>query len=44
MKPFGRDFFRALAIGFLIGCAGMAFSVSGVALHAHSAPAIAATR
>lgn len=44
MNPFGKDFYRALAIGFLIGCAGMAFSVGSSAVHAHSATAVAATR
>jgi hypothetical protein len=38
MSPFGKDFYRALVIGFLIGCAGMALSVSGVAVHAHAVP------
>ena len=38
MKPFGKDFYRALVIGFLIGCAGMALSVNGVAVRAHAAP------
>jgi hypothetical protein len=37
MKPFGKEFYRAMAIGFLIGCAGMALSVSGVAVHARTA-------
>jgi len=37
MKPFGKEFYRAMAIGFLIGCAGMALSVSGVAVHARAA-------
>ena len=39
MKPFGKDFYRALVIGFLIGCAGMALSVNGVAVRAHAAQA-----
>jgi len=37
MSPFGKDFYRALAIGFLIGCAGMALSVSNMAVHARDA-------
>jgi|GEM_PF-3566398 len=43
MGPFGKDFYRALAIGFLIGCIGMAINSSGVvgqaeaAVHFHSA-------
>jgi hypothetical protein len=37
MKPFGKEFYRALVIGFLIGCAGMALSVGGVAVHARTA-------
>ena len=37
MKPFGKDFYRALAIGFLIGCAGMALSVNSAVVHAKSA-------
>ena len=37
MKAFGKEFYRALAIGFLIGCAGMALSANGVATHARSA-------
>jgi hypothetical protein len=37
MKPFGKEFYRALAIGFLIGCAGMALSVNSVAVHARAA-------
>jgi len=36
MTPFGKEFYRALAIGFLIGCAGMAMSVTGAVLHAHA--------
>ncbi len=38
MHPFGKDFYRALAIGFLIGSVGMALSVDGIAVHARSAP------
>jgi len=34
MQPFGKDFYRALVVGFLIGCAGMALSVGSVATHA----------
>ncbi len=41
MQPFGKDFYRALAIGFLVGCAGMALSVNGVAGHASAAPVMA---
>lgn len=40
MQPFGKDFYRALVIGFLIGCAGMALSVGSVATQA-MAPASA---
>jgi hypothetical protein len=36
MAPFGREFYRALAIGFLIGCAGMALSATGGAVQAHT--------
>ena len=36
MAPFGKEFYRALAVGFLIGCAGMALSTTGVAVHAHT--------
>jgi len=39
MKPFGKDFYRAMMIGFLIGCAGMAMSVGGAAVHARAAVA-----
>ncbi len=39
MSPFGKDFYRALVIGFLIGCAGMALSANGLAVHANAAPA-----
>jgi hypothetical protein len=37
MTPFGKDFYRALAIGFLIGCAGMALHANGLASHARAA-------
>ena len=37
MSPFGKDFYRALVIGFLIGCAGMALSINSVVAHAHAA-------
>jgi hypothetical protein len=37
MTPFGKEFYRAMAIGFLIGCAGMALSVNGLTSHAHAA-------
>jgi hypothetical protein len=37
MKPFGKEFYRALAIGFLIGCAGFALSMNGIAVHARAA-------
>ena len=37
MKAFGKEFYRALAIGFLIGCAGMVLAANGVASHAHPA-------
>jgi hypothetical protein len=37
MGPFGKDFYRAMAIGFLIGCAGMALSVNGMTSHARAA-------
>lgn len=40
MKPFGKEFYRALAIGFLIGCAGMALTANGIEVHAKSPPAI----
>ena len=40
MQPFGKDFYRALVIGFLVGCAGMALSVNGVAGHASAAPVL----
>lgn len=40
MQPFGKDFYRALVIGFLIGCAGMALSVGSVATQAMP-PAVA---
>lgn len=36
MKPFGKDFYRALAIGFLIGSVGMALSVNGLTAHARA--------
>ena len=39
MKPFGKEFYRALAIGFLIGSVGMALSVNGLAAHAHASTA-----
>ena len=37
MKAFGKEFYRALAIGFLIGSVGMALSVNGLTSHAHAA-------
>jgi hypothetical protein len=37
MKPFGKEFYRALAIGFLIGCAGMALNANGVVGYAQAA-------
>ncbi len=37
MTPFGKDFFRALLIGFLIGCVGMAINANGFADHAMAA-------
>jgi len=39
MAPFGKDFYRALMIGFLIGCVGMAMSVGGAAVHARASVA-----
>ena len=37
MTPFGKEFYRALAIGFLIGCAGMALNANGVVGYAQAA-------
>lgn len=37
MKPFGKDLYRALVIGFLIGCAGMALGATDLAVHARTA-------
>lgn len=39
MKPFGKEFYRALAIGFLIGSVGMALGTNGLATHAHASTA-----
>jgi hypothetical protein len=41
MTPFGKDFYRALAIGFLIGCAGMALSVNSAVVHAKATHPVA---
>ena len=37
MKLFGKDLYRALALGFLIGCAGMALNVNGAISRAQAA-------
>ncbi|WP_353228253.1 hypothetical protein [Novosphingobium sp.] len=30
MAPFDKQFYRALAVGFLLGCAAMAISTTGI--------------
>jgi hypothetical protein len=37
MTPFGKEFYRALAIGFLIGCVGMALHADGLVGYAQAA-------
>ena len=39
MNLFGKDFYRALMIGFLIGTAGVGLSVGSAQLHAATVPA-----
>lgn len=34
MKPFGKEFYRALLIGFLLGSAGMALTANGIEVSA----------
>ena len=43
MQPFGKQFYHALAIGFLIGSLGMALSANGLSSHAHAAASHATT-
>jgi hypothetical protein len=37
MKLFGKDLYRALALGFLVGCAGMALNANSMVGHAQAA-------
>ena len=37
MKLFGKDLYRALALGFALGCAGMALNANGMISRAQAA-------
>ena len=43
MKLFNNDLYRALALGFVLGCAGMAMSANGMITRAQAATSHAVT-